>query len=334
MSTSGATAVSINNLVKKRLSTLLKIAVTLLGLWLAFQELDLQALGQTLLQAHLGWLLSGLLLVSASMVLRAFRWSLLLQGLGIHVPFARLVELYFIGSFFNSFLPSGFGGDVVRVLEITREIDLDVATGTVILDRLSGLIMLFVMALLLLPWRAAAIPIWLHWLIVGGTAVSLLIIALLLEHRLICRLGKWLPGPLSPVGSGLLAKVLKAVQACGLRAIISAFGVSILFNLMLASWWATTGRALDLQVPFSYYIFAVPILSIALMAPSVGGLGVRELLAPTLFAAANVPNEQAVSLSLLVFALERLSGLFGAPLYLLAHWRHQRQPTETAESQT
>lgn len=303
--------------VNKHLSTLLKLGVTLLGLWLSLRELDLPTLGHTLRQANRGWLLWGLLLISASMVLRAWRWSLLLRGLGIHVSFWRLVALYFVGSFFNTFLPSGFGGDVVRVLELTKEVDVDVATGTVLLDRFSGLVMLFVAALVMLPWQAAVIPATLRWLIVGGTAVSLLILALLLQHHLLVRLGRWLPGPLSPTGDGLLAKILKAVQACERRAIGRALGVSILFNLILAGWWATTGCALALNVPFSYYIFAVPILSIALMAPSIGGLGVRELLAPTLFAAASLNGEQAVSLSLLVFTLERLSGLLGAPLYLL-----------------
>ncbi len=123
--------------VNKHLSTLLKLGVTLLGLWLSLRELDLPTLGHTLRQANRGWLLWGLLLISASMVLRAWRWSLLLRGLGIHVSFWRLVALYFVGSFFNTFLPSGFGGDVVRVLELTKEVDVDVATGTVLLDRFS-----------------------------------------------------------------------------------------------------------------------------------------------------------------------------------------------------
>lgn len=324
--------VQIGNSMKKRLSTLLKIAVTLIGLWLAFQELNLQTLSDTLLHTKPGWLFVGLLLVSASMILRAFRWSLLLQGLGIRIPFWRLVELYFIGSFFNTFLPSGFGGDVVRIMEVAKDIDLDVATGTVILDRLSGLTMLFVIALLMLPFNAAAVPLPLRWMIGGGTAVCLLIMALLLEHRLICRLGSWLPGPFSATGSGLLAKVLRAVNACGIRAIVYALGVSVLFNFMLAGWWATTGKALGLDISFSYYVFVVPILSIALIAPSVGGLGVRELIAPTLFTAVHIASEQAVSLSLLVFALERVSGLAGAPLYLLAHLRHERQRTGAAQS--
>jgi hypothetical protein len=65
----------------------------------------------------------------------------------------------------------------------------------------------------------------------------------------------------------------------------------------------------------------VPVLSLALLVPSIGGLGVRETLAPALFAGANLSADEAVALSLLVFALLRLTSLLGAPLYLAAQWR-------------
>ncbi|HID90118.1 MAG TPA: flippase-like domain-containing protein, partial [Anaerolineae bacterium] len=56
-----------------------------------------------------------------SLVIRAARWAVLLRALGLQVPLGRLVHLYFVGAFFNSFLPSGFGGDVVRALELTQD---------------------------------------------------------------------------------------------------------------------------------------------------------------------------------------------------------------------
>lgn len=310
--------------MKKRLSLLLKLTITIAGLLLVLRGMDLGDIGRTLAQAEIPWLLLSILLISASMALRAYRWLLLLHGLGTTVPFWRLVELYFIGSFFNAFLPSGFGGDVIRIVEINKDIDLDVATGTVFLDRLTGLTMLFVIGLLILPFRAQEIAPVLRWLIAGGAAASIIGIGLLLEYNLICRLGGWLPGPLSPTGTGLLSKVLKAVRACGARAVFAALGVSILFNLMLVTWWAAAGQGLGLSIPFSTYLFAVPVMSLALMAPSIGGLGVRELIAPAIFAASHIGDAQAVSLSFLVFILERLSGLVGAPLYLLANWRRDK----------
>jgi hypothetical protein len=301
--------------MKRHLSTLLKIAVTIIGLILVFRQIDGEALKQTLLQADLAWVGVAFLLVSLSLVWRAYRWLMLLRGLGSQVPFRRLIKLYYVGSFFNAFLPSGFGGDVVRVVEVNRELDLNVATGTVVLDRLTGLTTQFILALFLLPFRAATIPPLLIGLIIVGATGSIAGLSLLAEHDLLCRWGSWLPGPLSPVGDGLAARVLKAMHACGWQAIVKAMGVSFLFNFLLVSWWASLGQALQLSVPFTHYLFAVPVLSVLLLVPSIGGLGVRELVAPTLFAGA-ISEVEAVSLSLMVFGVVRTAGLLGAPLYL------------------
>ena len=50
--------------------------------------------------------------------------------------------------------------------------------------------------------------------------------------------------------------------------------------------------------------------------PSIGGLGVRGSVAPAVFAGAGLAPEQAVALTLLVFGLERVASLLGAPVYL------------------
>ena len=47
---------------------------------------------------------------------------------------------------------------------------------------------------------------------------------------------------------------------------------------------------------YTYYLLIVPIMSVALMVPSIGGLGVRELVAPSLFAGANIAKSEAVAL--------------------------------------
>lgn len=310
--------------MKKHLANLLKVGVTVVGLVLVLRELDPAEIGAAVLQADWRWLLLGFLLMSASMFLRAYRWLILLRGIGVPVGFWRLTGLYFVGSFFNSFLPSGFGGDVVRVLEVTRDVELDVATGTVFLDRVSGLIMLFVMALVALPFQTVQPGAEIVAFTAVAAVISIISIALLLEHNLIVRFGGWLPGPLSPQGDGLVAKVLKAVQACGWRSVLGALAVSTLFNVVLVTWWWTTGQSLGLTVSFGYYLGVVPILSVALLVPSIGGLGVREALAPALFAGAGVAQETAVALSLLVFILTRLSGLVGAPVFLYSTLKSRR----------
>ena len=56
----------------------------------------------------------------------------------------------------------------------------------------------------------------------------------------------------------------------------------------------------------------------------------REGLAPLLFASVGLSNEQAVALTLLVFAIERISGFLGAPIYIIDTLQRSRQ--KSAES--
>ncbi|MCZ7668414.1 MAG: flippase-like domain-containing protein [Chloroflexi bacterium] len=123
------------------------MGVTLIGLAIVLRQVKPALILHTLAQVQLGWLFVSFMLVNASMALRAYRWSLLLRGAGSSIRLGRLVELYFVGNFFNMFLLSGFGGDVVRILEAARNVPGHIATGTVLLDRFTGLLMLFVMAL-------------------------------------------------------------------------------------------------------------------------------------------------------------------------------------------
>jgi glycosyltransferase 2 family protein len=302
--------------MRKNAFTLLKISVTLIGLYLVLREVPLSSIWAALLQVDLWWALVTFLLVGSSQALRAYRWLLLLKGAGATVQYGRLVQLYFVGSFFNMFLLSGFGGDVVRALESSRDVRRSVAAGMVILDRLTGLIMLFVMALFALPFRPDGFPAYLVWFILIGAIGGLAGLALLLEGNWLRRLGGWLPKPLSPVGDGPVARLLQAVESCGWRAVGGALAVSTLFNLVLVLWWKTSSLALGLDVSYGYLLLVVPMLSALLLLPSVSGLGPNQAVAPALFATAGVEAETAVALSFLVFIIMRLAGLIGAPVYL------------------
>lgn len=316
--------ISQNSPGRAGVSSLLKIGVTVLGLVLVISRLDLRAFAATVLAADWRWLAVGALLIAASLVLRSYRWHLVLRGLDLQLPFRRLVELYLVGSFFNAFLPSGIGGDVVRAAEAAQDVDAGSAVGTVLIDRLTGLMALFAMALLVLPWRPPDFPSQTLTLIVLLCVAGLVGGLLLANGRLAVWLTERLPASLRSFGDDWLLRTATAIRDCSRSAIVSALLVSVLFNLIQIGWWAATGRALGLSLPLSYYMLVVPILSLAVLVPSIGGLGVRETLAPFLFAGGGLSPEQAVALTLLVFALERVASLLGAPVYILATLRDAR----------
>ena len=302
--------------MRNHLSSLLKISVSVVGFIIVIARMDLRQIWAVLIEINWFWAILALALILFSLFLRAYRWQLLLRGLGADISFKRLANLYFVGNFFNAFLPSGFGGDVVRVVEASRNIPASEAAGTVLVDRLTGLLMLFALGFLALPFRPDSFRPEETWLVAAISVFGLVAGFILLEGSLLRQFGGWLPSKWSPTGDGPVAKVLQAVQGCGWTAVVQALAVSIVFNLILAGWWWISGFALGFQLSYKYYLLVIPILSVSALVPSIGGLGVRENIAPFLFAPAGLTGEEAAALSFLIFFLMRIASLLGAPVYI------------------
>mgnify|MGYP002713051729 CR=1 FL=1 len=316
--------------MRKHLGTIIKFGITALALFLVFQNVDLIDIWEKIKQADPFWVIFAFLLVNASLVVRAYRWQILLIGLHAKVRFSRLVELYFAANFFNSVLPSGITGDVIRAVEVAQNVPGSVAGGTVIVDRATGLMALFLLALLSLPFRPANFDTF--WLvqIVAICALGLIGGFVVLEGSLVRKFGRFVPNKLQSVWAKV-DTVLIAVEAIGWRQIWQAMGISIIFNLMQIAWWWSAGKALGFNVSLNYYFLIVPVMSLAILLPSIGGLGIREVFSTFLFTSAGLSPEEAIALSLLVFAIERISGLFGAPIYLFSVVKQNRENQAMAQ---
>jgi uncharacterized membrane protein YbhN (UPF0104 family) len=296
---------------------ILRILISVGSLSFVLLTIGLERIGRTLLKADLELLLIALGLYVLGIGVRAVRWRILLVALGLDVPLPRLIYLYFAGAFFNTFLPTGFGGDVVRVLELAQEAQPTAVLGTVVVDRLTGLTVLFAICLAALPFTLPLLPLEV-WLTIGALALAGLVGAgLILQGGWLRRLGGKLPGPLSLTGQGSLARAYDAVTTCGWRAVANALLVSLLFNGLLIVMNYLAARAVGMEASPAYFLIFVPVLSLTLTLPiSIGGLGVREGVAVLLFTQVGVDEALAVAFSLAVYAINRVTGLFGGGLYL------------------
>jgi hypothetical protein len=305
--------------IKRHWRNLLRVTISLGALAFILATIGLQDILDLARQAKPAYLLAAFLLFVVGTVARAVRWMALLRALDIQAPLSRLVELYFVGIFFNLFLPSGFGGDAVRVLELAQEAQATAALGTVIVDRMTGLLVLFALALLALPFSGGLLPVEMSLTIALLSVAGLAAGGIVLQGGLLRRWGHWLPGPLALSGQGALARTLQAVSDCGPRAIAQALGMSLVFNLLLINVNYLSARAVGVEIALVYFFLFVPVLSITLMLPiSVGGLGVREGMAVFLFAQADVDSAAAATASLAVYAISTLlTGLLGGLIYLI-----------------
>jgi hypothetical protein len=301
---------------KSLIGNVVRILLSLVALALLFRQVGGQSILSTLLDARFGLLFLAWILFMGGIVVRAYRWRALLLGLGIRPGFWTLLKLYLVGGFFNTFLPSGFGGDVVRVVELAQDEDRSAAVGTVLVDRMTGLLSLMAMGLVVLPFAPDLVP-WLRWtflaISIGGLAGG----ALVLEGRFLGRLTSKLPGGLSLVGEGPLAQVYAAVTGAGWRAVGVALLASTLFNgLNVVVYWLCA-LAVGIEVGLPFFFIVVPLLSLTLLIPiSVGGLGARDWVAQPLMASVAVAETQAAAWTLGVWAVTAAAGLVGGVLYV------------------
>jgi glycosyltransferase 2 family protein len=75
------------------------------------------------------------------------KWRLFLRERGVVIGFHRLFRLYLVGSFFNNFLPSMVGGDLVRAYVLGKQIESHThSLASVFLERFAGMIALVSLA--------------------------------------------------------------------------------------------------------------------------------------------------------------------------------------------
>lgn len=301
---------------RQRLLNLARILVTVGLLAVVVSQIRPDELLARVRTLHLSLYALALLLSFTGIVVRAYRWLILLRAVGARVSFRRAVYLYFVGAFFNTFLPTGFGGDVVRVLEIGEGASSQQAAGTVLVDRLTGFIMLFVLALMALPFSLNLIPTLLIWLIAalaGGVVLGSL---LLFEGRLLRLLTARFPRSLSLAGDAWIGKTYGVITACGARAIAGALFWSLVFNVIHIAANILAAEALGIHVsPWLFFLF-VPVATVALLLPSISGFGVREGIYILLFGQVGVNETQAVALSLSAYSIDFAAGVLGGVIYL------------------
>jgi len=305
---------------RKQLLNLLKIVVSVGLLIFIFSSIDLQAFFEAVSQANPWWLLAALTTMMIGVVIRAYRWQILLDAIGVAVSLRELTNIYFIGFLFNNLLPSGLGGDAIRMVELSRhsERGSDAVT-SVVVDRFLGLSALQAIALvaLIADWGAVppvvayfTIAIFLSGLVIGYLLINRPLYTTLRTHLGLFR-------RLSDIK--IIGNLAESFQRYPLSALGRAYLVSFLFNFSLIAMNVFIGLALEAQVSLAQYAIFVPITSLVLLIPiSFAGLGVREETYRQLFGQVGVSQEIAVAMSLIVYIFGNVcTGLIGGVIYLL-----------------
>lgn len=259
----------------------------------------------------------------AAYLANACRLARLQRRAEVHMPAGLFLGTYYAGLAFNNILPSGVGGDAVRVMILAkRGYPLGTLVFSTLADRFLGLIGLFVIGGLALLAAPSALPM--------SRLDGQLIGALLLIGSLICLW--WLPGLLGFLLSRLARRrgsragdvIARSNDLIG-RVLQPPRRLTDLLLLSLASHafvvlsYASCGHSLLPEMTLAHYFLAIPGVMLLLVLPiSLGGLGLREISTVGLLVWLGADAQAALTLSLVFLVISWISvipGFFGAVHY-------------------
>ncbi len=273
-------------------------------------------------------------LVSVVMnLVSSYKWQVLLRSKRIGVSLYRLFALYYIGKFFNLFLPTGMGGDVARVYELGRITGTNTESlASVFLERFTGMIMLTVVSLaaVVISLREYDLPIITNSLAACVVLVSL-VIWLTLDRRPLALFNRLLVSRVRSLEriAGKLERIHEAIRAYkdDLPSLMYAFAISAVFYFLAVINVWVSALAFSSEVDFLTVLVAVPAIMLIMNLPvSIGGLGLMEAAYTIIFTSFGYSSGLALSTALLIRLKTLVDGVVGGLFYATRPDPSQRGP--------
>ena len=228
----------------------IKLAVTTVCLWYVSQKIDWTLTWQLLQQSNKWWLVAAAVLFILSKLVSSFRLNIFFKKIGVQLSEISNLKLYWLGMFYNLFLPGGIGGDAYKVIVLNRnkKQSVKLLSAAVLLDRISGVVGLAILA-------------GVYFALIGSeknysTSILAAIIPALIVYYLFIK--KLFPSFVTAFTSTLLLGLL-----------VQALQVLCAYCIM---------ASINVTEHQSAYIFIFLLSSIIAILPfTIGGLGAREV---------------------------------------------------------
>ena len=300
-----------------------KVGVSAALLVFLFSKVDAVRLWNAARHASLSWLVGALALYGVMVLASAWRWGLLLTAQDVRLPFRTLTSSFLVATFFNNFLPSNIGGDVIRIADTAPAAgSKTLATTVVLLDRGLGLLgLVFIAALGASAGSkfAGGGPVAPAMLWAGFGAAAALATPALFRPRTFARLLQPLRSFHPEWVDTRLARLTSALSRFGQApgALLGCFLGALLVQTILVGFYLAIAYSLSIPIGFSELAVIVPTTFIVQMVPlSMNGFGVREATFGFYFTRLGLPLESALLISFMGAALIMLFSLSGAVAYV------------------
>jgi len=267
------------------------------------------------------WLIISFSLHSLGLLISGIRWQILIRAQGDSVPLGFLVKSYLVGSFFNLFLPTRIGGDIVRIWDGSRYSKSILKSSAIVLvERLSGILVLFLFAFGASLFRldmAREIPVIWVSMILGLLGLSVIIGFLTpLTNQII----KILPN--KRLLKKFKQKILDFRKTIIFykerrKALYKALFWSFLLQVNVIIHYFLIGKALNLNIQILDYFIFIPIVHLILLIPiTINGLGLREGSYIEIFKFYGILPETAFSFAIIDLAFMLIIGTIGGMIYI------------------
>ncbi len=332
---------------KRTAAFLLRIGVSAALLWFLISRLDidLTAVLKILRRANLALILPAFLIYCGAYLLGFYRWKMLLDAGGLSLPLSRVCRSFCGGVFFNLFMPSSIGGDMVRSIDLAAHTKKpSEVIATVFLDRLSGYV-----GLVLVMMAAAVFGI--KFLEDRTVVFSLLFIVGALGLLLVLLFNRWVYRRLLILADlsgsrkvpGLLKKAAEAMRKLHHEihifrnrkaVLVKNVLVSVLIQITAPVVFYLCSLAIGENHSIVYFFIFIPIIgAITLLPISLGGLGLRDAAMVYFFAKVGMGQDAALALSLLNFLFIIICSSAGGVVYVftLRNRRVQRDASSAGK---
>lgn len=304
---------------------LAKFTFSLALLGVLFTQVDGERLWLAIRHASVPWLLAALTVYAVTVMASTWRWRLLLDAQDVRLTHRALFNSFLVANFFNNFLPSNVGGDVIRIRDTAGAAGSKTLAATVVLvDRGLGLLGLVLIAaagasLAVGLHGYGVLPIWpssLWGIFAIGAAVT---IPAMYAPKVLGRLVRilswfdqeWIGNRLQTLTHTLDRFRQKPA------ALLGCFGGALVVQVLFVLFYAAVVQALRIPVTVMDLALIVPLSLIVQMLPvSINGFGLREATFSLYFIRIGLPIESAVLLSLVGLGLTMFFSLSGAVIYV------------------
>jgi uncharacterized protein (TIRG00374 family) len=307
--------------LKKTGLLVLKVAVSLALLAYLLSTSNLSELRNRVRHSDTVLMALAVALYAMILVISTWRWRLLLKAQGYEAPMGQLSASYLVATFFNNFLPSNIGGDVIRVKDTSPITGCTTTSLAVVaIDRIIGLGALYLLAAAAFLMGGAA----LQGLLGAAPALLLLTVVFGLIAYVFFK-----PGTarrlMAASGLGRHAwarERFEIVQGAvhiyreRMAAVWGAFGASLALQALVVCYYFEVAQALHIPIPLSACFLVIPLCSLLQTVPiSFNGWGIRESVFIVYFGQLGLPRESALAFSLVGASLIVLLSLSGAVVW-------------------